>query len=156
MSTPQDQLQWVKASNGSIPERAIAQGSDTDGQPLYIARAYFKGGLQPGKAAPHLKDGGFVMGWGGRAHPLNEYFVLCGNASYIRWVPVTGPVKLDEGIRPVDAGHEAGGEKLFVGRASVGASMQLGKAGSHLNGGMSYAFGDGERNEKHYQVLVYA
>ncbi|KAJ2169689.1 hypothetical protein IW139_002533 [Coemansia sp. RSA 353] len=149
-----NQLQWVKASNGYIPPRALCQGSDSDGQPLFIARAYFKDGLHPGKAAPHLKDGGFALGWGGASHSFNEYEVLCGAANSVQWVRATGPAKV-EGVRLVDAGHEASG-LLFVARASIGASLQLGKAGEHLMSGMSCAYGSGERNEKEYQVLAHA
>ncbi|KAJ2359470.1 hypothetical protein IWW50_001795 [Coemansia erecta] len=151
-----DQLQWVNASNGQLPPGALAQGSDTDGQPLYIARVHFKGGLHPGKAAPHLQDGGFALGWGGQAHPFNEYQVLCGSASRVQWVPMAGAARVPDGVRAVEAGHEQGGQPLFVARASVGASLQLGKAGAHLGNGMSCAYGSGERSEKSYQILAYA
>ncbi|KAI8318902.1 hypothetical protein GQ54DRAFT_240157, partial [Martensiomyces pterosporus] len=102
------------------------------GRPLFIARAFFKGGLHPGKAAPHLDDGGFAMGWGGSEHHLNQYFVLCGDVNTTQWVPFDGPVDLNGPCRLVEAGHEAGGEPLFVAKADVDWSQQLGKAGPHL------------------------
>ncbi|PIA17200.1 hypothetical protein COEREDRAFT_41061 [Coemansia reversa NRRL 1564] len=149
------QFQWVKQQNGAIPLHGISQGGESDGRPLFIAYGEFKGGLHPGKAGPHLKDGGFALGWGGRAQRLNEYYVLCGDINRAKWINVNGPAKLDESERPVEAGREQNGQPLYIARATVGNSLQLGKAAPHLTSGMSFAFGDGERNEKNYQVLVY-
>ncbi|KAJ2799318.1 hypothetical protein H4R20_004486 [Coemansia guatemalensis] len=150
------QFQWVKQQNGAIPIHALSEGRESDGQPLFIAYGEFKGGLHPGKAAPHLADGGFALGWGGRAQRLNEYYVLCGDMNRAKWVDVQGgPARLDGSVRPVEAGREQNGKPLYVARASVGNSLQLGKAGPHLASGMSFAFGDGERNEKNYQILAY-
>ncbi|KAJ2002305.1 hypothetical protein GGI04_003396 [Coemansia thaxteri] len=150
MSRP---FEWVRASNGAIPSNALAQGVEHDGQPLYIARAFFKGGLHPGKAAPHLANGGFAMGWGGRTQQLNEYFVLCGDVNRAQWLPAHGPVTADRRVL-IEAGHEANGERLYVARANVDNSQQLGKAGTHL-GGMSFSYGGAERGQEEYMVLAY-
>lgn len=40
---------WLKGGNGSIPAGAVQGGQEADGEPLYIARAEFKGSLTPGK-----------------------------------------------------------------------------------------------------------
>ncbi|KAJ1838175.1 hypothetical protein LPJ57_011209, partial [Coemansia sp. RSA 486] len=36
-------LQWVNASNGQIPPQAVQGGVETDGTPLFVARAMYKG-----------------------------------------------------------------------------------------------------------------
>ncbi|KAJ1940536.1 hypothetical protein FBU59_003782 [Linderina macrospora] len=149
------QFEWVAARDGSIPPRAIAGGVERDGRPLFIARAFFKGGMHPGKAAPHIENGGFAMGWGGREHNLNEYFVLCGNANAIQWVAVEGAVDANAPYRLVEAGKEADGEQLFVAKANFQNSQQLGKAGRHLRSGMSLGYGGREHNEMKYLVLAY-
>ncbi|KAJ2508783.1 hypothetical protein IWW47_000430 [Coemansia sp. RSA 2052] len=149
-------FEWVKASNGAIPSNAIAQGVERDGRPLYIARAFLKGGLHPGKAAPHLANGGFATGYGGRAQELNEYFVLCGDINRAQWIPAHGLAKQQrEGPALVEGGHEADGEPLFIAKANVDNSQQLGKASRQLRNGMSYSYGPAERNEKDYMVLAY-
>ncbi|KAJ1958671.1 hypothetical protein EC988_000172 [Linderina pennispora] len=148
-------FEWVAARDGAIPPRAIAGGVERDGRPLFIARAFFKGGLHPGKAAPHIQNGGFAMGWGGGEHNLNEYFVLCGNANAVQWVAVEGPVDLHAPYRLLEAGKEADGVPLFVAKANFQNSQQLGKAGPHLSSGMSLGFGGREHNERNYHVLAY-
>lgn len=40
---------WITASYGRIPKYAIIGGYDGDGKPLYICRAKYEGGIQPGK-----------------------------------------------------------------------------------------------------------
>ncbi|KAJ1807380.1 hypothetical protein LPJ56_004927 [Coemansia sp. RSA 2599] len=149
------QLEWVRATNGDIPATGIAEGVERDGRPLFIARAFYKGGLHPGKAAPHLADGGFELSWGGRVLRLNEYFVLCGDINRARWVPVSGAVPSAGSLRLVDGGHEESGLPLYIAKAAYNGSLQLGKAGSHLPNGMSFAFDNAERYKKDYFVLAY-
>ncbi|KAJ2830518.1 hypothetical protein FBU31_001860 [Coemansia sp. 'formosensis'] len=149
-------FEWVKASNGAIPSNAIAQGVERDGRPLYIARAFFKGGLHPGKAAPHLANGGFATGYGGQTQELNEYFVLCGDINCAQWISQNGPVhKQDHGPALVEGGHEADGQPLYIAKANFNNSQQLGKAGYHLGNGMNFVYGDNERSQKNYMVLAY-
>ncbi|KAJ2026653.1 hypothetical protein GGI06_000058 [Coemansia sp. S85] len=149
-------FEWVKASNGAIPNNAIAQGVERDGRPLYIARAFFKGGLHPGKAAPHLANGGFATGYAGQAVELNEYFVLCGDINRAQWVAEKGPVpRQSHGLALVEGGHEANGEPLYIAKANYNNSQQLGKAGHHLGQGMNFVFGNHEQSQKEYVVLAY-
>ncbi|KAJ2778785.1 hypothetical protein GGI15_004074 [Coemansia interrupta] len=118
MSQAPGQLEWVRATNGGIPSTGIAQGVERDGRPLFIARAFYKNGLHPGKAAPHLSNGGFEFAWGGGSHSLNEYFVLCGNVNRTRWVAVDGPVPKDTSLRLVDGGQEDYGDRLFIAKVA--------------------------------------
>ncbi|KAJ2725341.1 hypothetical protein GGI07_001349 [Coemansia sp. Benny D115] len=153
-SADTQQLEWVKATNNGIPPHGIAQGVEKNGHSLYIARAFFQEGLHPGKAAPHLANGGFALGWGGKSYGLSEYYVLCGNVNRTRWVSVEGAVPHDN-LKYVVAGHEKGGEPLYVAKGVYQDTVQLGKAGHHLPGGMSFAFGDREVGLRSYMVLVH-
>ncbi|KAJ2868465.1 hypothetical protein GGI22_000823 [Coemansia erecta] len=152
-------LWWAKACNGQIPAGALAQGVDRSGQPLFIARSAYKGGVHLGVAAPHLTDGGFQLSWGGRAHSLNEYQVLCGDIERTCWVPVQGSVQglVDRGVRLVHGGNEADGSTpLFIAKAQAGGAVVLGKCGPHIRSGMSYPdAGGAERNESKYMVLAH-
>lgn len=40
---------WVPGNNGSVPPEAFVGGEDSSGETIYIARAFFNGGLIPGK-----------------------------------------------------------------------------------------------------------
>ncbi|KAJ1647030.1 hypothetical protein J3B02_000037 [Coemansia erecta] len=155
MSKSKEQLQWVRAENGAIPATGIAEGVERDGRPLFIARAFYKNGLHPGKAAPHLANGGFEFSWGGQACRLSEYFVLTGDINRTKWVPVSGAVPNDDSLRLVNGGHEENGRPLFIAKADHAGSLQLGKAGNHLHNGMSFAYGNKELYKKGYFVLAY-
>jgi hypothetical protein len=65
---------WVSASNGVVPPNSYAAGIiDGDGVWLYPCRAYYRGGLHPGK----LEEGdGCRIGWGGSEILLSDYDVL--------------------------------------------------------------------------------
>ena len=42
---------WIRTSGGVIPDAAIVCGRESSGEPLFVARASFGGGLQLGKAS---------------------------------------------------------------------------------------------------------
>ncbi|KAJ1905014.1 hypothetical protein IWQ60_012357 [Tieghemiomyces parasiticus] len=147
-------FQWVPASNGTIPPNAVQGGREGDGKPLYIARAFYKGGLQPGKAAPHL-DGAYIA-YDGKEVQLKEYFVLCGPGKALRWVACHGSVNFaGANVQPVSECHEESGEPLFIAKASYDGGEQIGKAGPHLRNGMVFGYADKERSAKEYFVLAY-
>ncbi|OMH79423.1 hypothetical protein AX774_g7156 [Zancudomyces culisetae] len=148
-------FQWVAAKNGKIPPNAVQGGVERDGKPLYVGRAFYKGGLHPGKCAPHLEDGGFAFGYGGKEVRLNEYFVLCGDASKLRWVEQTGSLRISN-FRPLEAGHEADGEALYVAKAAYEGGQVVGKCGQHLKEGMTFSYGKKEKNSSSYMVLCIA
>ncbi|KAJ2638481.1 hypothetical protein GGF40_001617 [Coemansia sp. RSA 1286] len=147
-------LQWVNASNGQIPPQAVQGGVETDGTPLFVARAMYKGGLHPGKAGPHIQDGGCAIGFGHKEVNVPEYQVLCGDASQLRWINQTKELVI-QGFRPVDAGHEETGEPLYVAKTLHQGSQQLGKCAPHIKHGMSFPFGHKERTTDKYMVLAY-
>ncbi|KAI8321703.1 hypothetical protein GQ54DRAFT_250272, partial [Martensiomyces pterosporus] len=147
-------FQWISASNGHIPPNAVQGGIEKDGKPLFVARTMYKGGLHPGKAAPHLEDGGCNIGWGHKEVAVSEYQVLCGDASKLRWVKQEGALNI-QGFIPVQAGHEETGEPLYIAKTLVEGSQQLGKCAPHIKKGMSYPYGHKEKDTNDYMVLAY-
>ncbi|KAK9768710.1 hypothetical protein K7432_000463 [Basidiobolus ranarum] len=150
---PKPPYDWIYASGGAIPPNAVQGGVESDGKPLFIARQFYQGGLHVGKAAPHLKS--ISIGYGGKEINLKDYYVLCGDARQLRWVECHGVCKPDN-WRPIEAGHESDGKPLFVSKTRYDGGEHVGKAGTHLNGGMSFGFGGKEKTTKDsYFVLAY-
>ena len=77
---------WVQASGGNIPVGAIKAGKEADGKPLYIARAYYEGGLHPGKVRPEF--GAANIPWGHKEVKVYNYEVLVQADSPPSSVPV--------------------------------------------------------------------
>jgi hypothetical protein len=65
---------WVYESGGSVPRDAITGGREPDGTPLYMCRAFYQGGLHPGRVRPGLA--GCDIGWGGSERVISFYQVL--------------------------------------------------------------------------------
>ncbi|KAI8321595.1 hypothetical protein GQ54DRAFT_250918, partial [Martensiomyces pterosporus] len=147
-------FQWVSASNSVIPPNAVQGGIEKDGRPLFIARAMYKGGLHPGKAAPHIQKGGCSIGWGHEEVNVSEYQVFCGDASNLRWVKQEGALSI-QGFVPVQAGHEESGEPLYIGKTIVDGSQQIGKCAPHIKKGMAYPYAHKEKTTDDYMVLTY-
>ncbi|KAJ2617454.1 hypothetical protein H4S08_000296 [Coemansia sp. RSA 1365] len=147
-------VHWVNAADSFIPPNAVQGGLEKDGSPLFVARAIYKGGLHPGKAAQHIQDGGCSIGWGHEEINVREYQILCGDASQLRWVKQEGALSI-QGIKLVDAGHEESGKPLYIAKALYEGSQQLGKCAPHIKKGMSFAYGHKERTTDNYLVLAY-
>ncbi|KAJ2685279.1 hypothetical protein IWW39_004376 [Coemansia spiralis] len=148
-------LQWVTASNGHIPPNPVQGGIESDGRPLFVARAIYKGGLHPGKAGQHLGGGGCTIGYGHKEIGISEYQVLCGDASKLRWVAQEGTLNI-QGCVAFPAGHEESGEPLYVAKTLHDRSQQLGKCAPHIKKGMSFPYGHKELTTEKYMVLCYA
>ncbi|KAJ2000288.1 hypothetical protein GGI04_004214 [Coemansia thaxteri] len=146
-------FQWISAADGFIPANAVQGGVEKDGTPLFVARAMHKGGLHPGKAGKHIQNGGCAIGYDHKELTLREYQVLCGDASQLRWINQDGGL-LIQGFKPVDAGHEASGEPLYIAKTLVDGSQQLGKCAPHIKG-IAYPYGHKEKNGSQYMVLAY-
>ncbi|KAJ2375822.1 hypothetical protein IW150_002335 [Coemansia sp. RSA 2607] len=152
---PNQALQWVSASNAHIPPNPVQGGIEKDGTPLFVARAFYKGGLHPGKAGQHLENGGCNIGWGHKEIAVDNYQVLCGDAANLRWVRQEGALDV-QGFRPFPAGHEETGEPLFVAKTLHEGSQQLGKCAPHIKKGMAFPYNHKERTTDQYMVLAYA
>ncbi|KAB2879282.1 DUF3421 domain-containing protein [bacterium] len=86
ISAQQSDIQWVPY-NGSIPTNAVVGGSE-NGQPMYVGRVSFEGGMHPGKVI----SGGFCnIGWGGKEYSFNQGFeILTAPANSVTWVEYRG------------------------------------------------------------------
>ncbi|XP_044268897.1 uncharacterized protein LOC123014086 [Tribolium madens] len=136
---------WVAARNGEVPPRAFAGGED-NGEPIYVARANFNGGLIPGKLL--ASHGTAYVPWGGQENGVAEYEVLCdfpGN-----WVACSGA-----NIPPnaVTAGQSEDGEPLYVGRVVHDGSLTVGKV-QPSHGVVYIAYGGTELGFQDYEILV--
>lgn len=61
--------------------------------------------------------------------------LLIGSFSAIQWIHVSSRLNLkDLGACPVEGGHEANGELLFIARGQYKGGVHPGKAGAHLGG----------------------
>ncbi|XP_066255951.1 uncharacterized protein [Euwallacea similis] len=110
---------WVAASSGQVPPSAFAGGED-NGEPIYVVRANFNGGLIPGKLLS--SHGQAYVAWGGTENPVQEYEVLCDFPG--QWLATSGG-----NIPPnaVPAGQSEDGETLYVGRAVHDGALTTGK-----------------------------
>ncbi|KAJ8708128.1 hypothetical protein PYW08_010494 [Mythimna loreyi] len=142
--------QWLPMVDDELPPNAIIGGYDNED--IYIARAYHKGSLCPGKYVKSL--GKAYIPWGGAEHYKTEDFeILCGfNAT---WVNVNSNFIPDNAFIGGRTGgdDEIGGEPLYVCRMEVQSGVVCGKAygRSHL----CYLPYDGsEKQFSAYEVLV--
>ncbi|KAJ3143132.1 hypothetical protein HK100_009631 [Physocladia obscura] len=126
-------------------------GRDSDGAPLFAARASIHGGWHIGKA----RDGHQAcISYGGKEEYIKGNFqILCGAASGVTAVPQGGALNL-QGLpsMPLDAGHEDNGEKLFIGVVDYKGSVQVGKVGPAMNG-INFGYAGKEENLTTYRVV---
>ena len=82
-------LDWVSASYGEVPKDAIQGGEQTDGQKLYIGRAYYNGSMIVGKV--HSGHKCLYVSFEGKEVPIHDYEVLVSrNVSLIvSWLILT-------------------------------------------------------------------
>jgi hypothetical protein len=116
------------------------------GSCLYVARAWHKGSLVPGKLNP--KHRRCYVSWGGEEHAKSEYEVLVG--SDFAWVPRRPGSSLPPGA--VQAGHEANGDPLYVARGRLFGTNVIGKVGQRLDCHVPY--GGSEHRLREHEVLV--
>jgi len=151
----QGPVNWVLTQGKNIPDNAIIGGTDTDGSQLWVARAYYDGGIHPGKAFLNARKGA-VTSYGGREVEVDQYEVLVGDQNAVRWVQQSG--RLNVGSldgRPVEGGRDKDGSTLYVAQAPYKSGVHPGKVSEKLNGAC-IAYGDDEKLVETYNVLVYA
>ena len=64
---------WESTSGAQPAGSPYPAGTDSDGAPLYFCRAFYQGGLHPGKLKP---GAGCYIPYGGNEILLNNYDVL--------------------------------------------------------------------------------
>jgi hypothetical protein len=135
---------WVNASNGTIPDGAWMGGREQGGEPLYICRAAYQGGVHPGKVRPGLR--GCNIGWGGAEITVNSYQVLMPAPSLqLQWHTAQESSLLQ-------VGREPNGAPLYVCHAAYEGGVHLGKVRPGL-GGCNIGWGGQEVTVRHYAVL---
>ncbi|TFK54526.1 carbohydrate-binding module family 12 protein [Heliocybe sulcata] len=151
---PRAPTTWVLVHGKNIPEGAI-QGGEEHGQPLYICRAFYDGGIMVGKASSNYKKGA-VIGYKKDEIELDTYEVLLGDMRGLRWVDHSGKLNVDGlGYRPVEAGRENDGTPIYIAQAPHKGGLHPGKATAVLDG--AYIAYDGEEKKiKEYRVLCWA
>ena len=146
VSAPQAaSARWIDMANGNVPPKAQPAGNEANGQPLFLCRATFNGGIHPGKIRTEF--GGCNVAWGGQEHKVTNYQVWVGD---LKWRADSN------GNMPGNArlpGNEANGEKLGVCRASFQGGLHPGKIRTAF-GGCNIPWGGQEHMVPNYQVLI--
>ncbi|KAJ8959782.1 hypothetical protein NQ314_006212 [Rhamnusium bicolor] len=144
-SAPPSSVCWVAASNGQVPPSAFAGGED-NGEPVYIIRAQFSGGLIPGKLVP--SHGQSYVPWGGDENAVPQYEVLCDFPG--QWLACSGG-----NIPPnaLAAGQTEDGEPLYVGRVVHDGALTTGKV-QQSHGVCYISYGGKELSFPEYEILV--
>lgn len=135
---------WVAASSGQVPPSAFAGGED-NGEPVYVIRANFNGGLIPGKLVP--SHGQAYVAWGGAENPVQDYEVLCDFPG--QWLATSGT---NLPANAVPAGQSEEGEALYVGRVVHDGSLTVGKV-QPSHGVLYIPYGGQEMSFGDYEVL---
>ncbi|KIG17525.1 hypothetical protein DB30_03226 [Enhygromyxa salina] len=138
-------MSWKNANDGRIPDGATKVGYESNGEPLYLARAEYDGGVHIGKV--RLAFGGANIPYGGKEVKVTKYEVFCGRA---RWMTATQGQIPDDAIK---YGQEANGEPLFAARAKHANGLHPGKVRLAF-GAANIPYGGKELKETTYEVLV--
>lgn len=68
---------WAAATGGRLPDGAVKLGQESNGEPLFAARANIHGGIHPGKV--RLAFGAANIGYGDKEEKAASYEVLIIN-----------------------------------------------------------------------------
>jgi hypothetical protein len=120
-------------------------GSEADGTPLYLARAYYQDGLHIGKVRTAF--GAANIPYGGQEVKVADYEVYVGRAT---WVAASGG-RLPDGA--VKYGEESNGEPLFAARAYIHGGLHPGKVRLAF-GAANIPYGGNEEQAENYEVLI--
>ena len=143
--TTNRQERWVSVSKNNIPKECEPAGYESDGSPLYIARARYENGIHIGKARKEFE--GALIPFGGREIKVSFYDVYMGSQ---KWVSAkNGEIP----IGALVAGKEADGNPLYVAKADFGGGTHIGKVSPRF--GAALIPYDGKENSvQQYEVLV--
>ncbi|XP_023024558.2 uncharacterized protein [Leptinotarsa decemlineata] len=76
----EQRFEWIPTSGGDIPEGAVEGGKTSDGEPLYIGRAYHEGSHTVGKV--HPSHGCCYIPFNGGEHAHQQYETLVLRSCY--------------------------------------------------------------------------
>ncbi|KAH8265677.1 hypothetical protein KR044_011308, partial [Drosophila immigrans] len=111
---------WRHFSHGSVPPNAVVAGHDSDGDTIYIGRAFHCNDMLPAKVIPN--KGKAYVAYARQEIELDNYEVLSGH-NY-EWLPA------EHGAVPpsaVPVGRNCDGEMLYAGRGYHAGSLTVGK-----------------------------
>ncbi|XP_072393497.1 uncharacterized protein [Diabrotica undecimpunctata] len=136
---------WAPGRSGQVPPRAFAGGED-NGEPLYVIRSQFNGGLLPGKLVPSHGVG--YVAWGGQENAVHEYEVLCDFPG--QWIATSrGNIPPNA----LTAGQSEDGEPLYIGRVVHDGALTVGKV-QQSHGVCYIPYGGQELSFPDYEILV--
>ncbi|CAG8605438.1 2807_t:CDS:2 [Acaulospora morrowiae] len=135
---------WVESREGQIPEGAWYVGENA------VGRGWYDEGLHVGYVVPGR---GLMIGYGGNEVNLRQYEVLRGDPAQYRWIGCQGPCNPRHFV-PLYGGHEADGRELYIAKGWHNDREVTGKAGPHLEEGMSFGIDGQENSLRDYQVLA--
>ncbi|KAK7868153.1 hypothetical protein R5R35_003028 [Gryllus longicercus] len=143
-------LPWWARAHDAPPAKPVFAGTDLNGGPLYVGRAWHEGQLLPAKVAPAY-DVAFVA-WNGREHSKydDQYEVLHLRRGRAEWVEAS------DGVVPAHAfpvGISSGGRLAFSARAAVEGIVTPGWI-AEGNSRCHVSYGDKEWLFKKYEVLA--
>jgi len=147
---PQGPTTWILTQGTNIPQGAIEGGREKGGDVLYIARAYYEGGLHLGKAGRHFRKGA-VIGYGGKEVEVDTFEVLLGDPRAVKWVAVNS--NEFQVNRLVEGGKEKDGTPLQIAQAYYKGGTHPGKYNKGF-GGACIAYGGKEEIVQQFQVLI--
>lgn len=133
---------WEGHSFGGLPTWASSAGWEANGDPLYICRAQYSGGLHIGKIRHGF--GGCNIGYGGQEITVSFYEVWTDN---LNWIGGQG----DQFSNAYDAGYEADGRALYICRADYAGGVHIGKIRPGF-GGCNIGYGGQEVTVWHYET----
>jgi hypothetical protein len=139
---------WVTTSGGGIPQDSIPVGKESNGNPLFVCRANYGGGVQLGKLAQGY-DGCFVPFGGSELH-LPNYDVLVNPSR----LPLSAIAV--SGLPPGQAligGKDSDGAAEYICLASYQGGLHPGKTRKDWPS-CDISWGGGEYWVTTYEVLV--
>lgn len=148
-------LVWIRSSFGQVPFGAVQVGKQSDGELLYVGRAWYKDTLTIGKIVP--KDKALYIPFKGDEININQYEILvCNDVKKVCppspvWIHAYGGSLPDSS--PMIGGHDDDGEAIYVGRAIQFGHVIPGKV-IRSRGVCHVSYGGKEYKHCDYQVLT--
>ncbi|EDW84154.1 natterin-3 [Drosophila tropicalis] len=111
---------WSHYSHGAVPQGAIVAGHDSDGDTIYVGRAFYNNDLLPAKVIPN--KGKAYVAYAREEVELESYEVLSGH-NYV-WLPAENGEVPHGAVR---VGRNVDGEDLYAGRGYHAGALTVGK-----------------------------
>lgn len=137
---------WMKAQEGQMPPNAIIVGKSRNGQPLYVCRVQYEGGVYPGTLTGTSRN--CTISHKGKEYSFSIYEVLAGSG--YRWALVyNGEIPFDA----LPAGREQQGNILYICRGEINSEWRPGNI-RQTYGGCHVPDTGKELTALWYEVLV--